>query len=45
MLLGRALAAAGKTDAAIETLKKALKINPGEPETLRLIGELKSRNR
>jgi tetratricopeptide (TPR) repeat protein len=45
VLLGRALAAAGKTDAAIETLKKALKINPGEPETLRLIGELKSRNR
>jgi len=45
VLLGRALAAAGDTDAAIETLEKALKINPGEPETLRLIGELKSRKR
>jgi len=43
VLLGRALAAAGEIDAAIETLQKALEINPGEPETLRLIGELKSR--
>ena len=45
VLLGRAMAAAGDLDAAIEVLENALKINPGEAETLRLVGELKLRRK